>query len=84
MYPTLEQGLQHLRRSPAHTTETLALLDLYGNSYTAAAARTLVSFTINTAREHEAAIAEAEHAHLKQAQDRRTSESGVCLTVEVL
>lgn len=59
-YPTLERGLQHLRHSPSHTSETLDLLDRYGSDYRAAAARTLISFTIHSEREHAAAIAQAD------------------------
>lgn len=70
-YPSLERGLQHLIHSPQHTSEVLDLVDRYRDDFRDAAARTLISFTIHTGDEHDAAIAEARIDALHQATGKR-------------
>lgn len=69
-FPTLERGIQHLIHSPLHTSETIDLIDKYSDAYRDAAARTLITFRIDTDSEREDAIAEAHLDALQQAAGR--------------
>lgn len=70
-YPSLERGLQHLIQSPQHTSEIFDLVDRYRDDFRDAAARTLISFTMHTDDEHDAAIADARIDALHQATGKR-------------
>lgn len=60
-FPTLDLGLQHVRRSPIHHADTLELIEKFDTGYRVVAARTLLfSFTISSDASHDAAIAQAE------------------------
>lgn len=73
LYPTVERAFHHLRVDPVHTNDILFFTDRYPQNYRLAAIRSLiVSFTINSAADHDAAITKED---IEASEDHR--EDGV-------